>query len=438
MRLAHSVVILNRCPDPWPYTQARTALRPYPEAATVTGVHSIGDQLGQLRSQRGLTQEQLAERANVSVDVIRKLEQGVRSTARIKTLVDLAGALDAHVSVLITPRSALAPLDERDPALDAIRHAVTYGAVPGLDGPDEPTANEAASLDAGAESTWRLWQSGDYSAVAAVLPSLVNEARYACQNLEGDGQVTAFGHLATAYEAAAGVAIMLGRDDLAWLAAERAVNAGNRNGTAVVGASTRHWASWILRRQGRYTESISVATRAAEDHEPSLLRASPAELAVWGGLLVSASGAAARDDQPERADELLSYARGAAGRLSRDHTDRWSVFGPRVVAQTAVTNAVEGGDYERAVHLARAVDATAGTLPPTWEARYLLGLAQAQTEQHQDAEAVASVVEAVRVAPEWVRYYRLARDVTLDLWRRPVRRHSRQLADVALHLGLLN
>jgi len=67
------------------------------------------------------------------------------------------------------------------------------------------------------------------------------------------------------------------------------------------------------------------------------------------------------------------------------------------------TNAVEGGDYERAVRLARAVDATAGTLPPTWEARYLLGLAQAQTEQHQDAEAVVSIVEAVRVAPEWVR-----------------------------------
>jgi len=403
----------------------------------VTGVHNLGDQLGRLRSQHGMTQEQLAERAGVSVDVIRKLEQGTRSTARIKTLVSLAGALDANVSVLITPRTTLAPLDERDPALEAIRHAVTYGGVPGLDGPEEP-ADETTSLNAGASTAWRVWQRGDYSTVAAILPSLVAEARNACRHLDGDAQVDAYGHLATAYEAAAGVAIMLGMDDLAWLAAERAVQAGQGNGTPVVAASARHWASWILRRQGRYTESVTVATRAAEDHEPSLMRATAAELAVWGGLLVNASGAAARNEQPERADELLSYARGAAGRLGRDHTDRWSVFGPRLVAQTAVTNSVEVGDYELALQRAAAVDTTEGTLPPTWETRYLLGLAQAQVEQHHDVEAVATLVKAAATAPEWVRYYRLARDVTLELWRRPVRRHSTQLAEVARHLGLPN
>jgi hypothetical protein len=305
-----------------------------------------------------------------------------------------------------------------------------------MDEPDEPAADED-SLATSAGHAWRVWQSGDYSTAAAILPTLVSEARHACRDLEADDQVNAYGHLATAYEVAAGVAIMLGMDDLAWLAAERAVAAGERNGTMVVATSTRHWASWILRRQGRYTESISVAMRAAEDHEPSLMRASAGELAVWGGLLVNASGAAARDEQPDRAEELLSYARGAAARLSRDHTDRWSVFGPRLVAQTAVTNATEIGDYGRAVHLARDVAQTDGTLPPTWEARYLLGLAHALVEQRQDAEAVVSLARAVRVAPEWVRYYRLARDVTLELWRRPARR-SGQLAEVAQHLGLPN
>jgi transcriptional regulator with XRE-family HTH domain len=404
----------------------------------MTSVHSIGDQLGRLRTQRGLTQEQLAERAGVSVDVIRKLEQGSRSTARTKTLADLADALDANLSVLIVPRNTLAPLDEKDPALEAIRQAVTYGGVPGLDGPDEPAGDEETSLAAAAGTAWRVWQRGDYSTAAAVLPTFVAEARHACRELDGDDQVDAFGHLATAYEVAAGVAIMLGMDDLAWLAAERAVTAGQRNGAPVVAASTRHWAAWILRRQGRYTESVSVATRAAEDHEPSLMRASVAELAVWGGLLVGASGAAARNDQPEQADELLSYARGAAGRLGSDHTDRWSVFGPRLVAHTAVTNAVEIGDFERALSLVPAVNATEGPLPPTWEARYLLGLAHAQVERGQDAEAVESLARAMRTAPEWVRYYRLARDVTLELWRRPVRRHNGRLAEVARHVGLPN
>lgn len=405
----------------------------------MTSVHSIGDQLGRLRTQSGLTQEQLAERAQVSVDVIRKLEQGTRSTARIKTLVSLAGALDANVSVLITPRTSLAPLRDHDPTLEAVRQAVVYGSVPGLDEPEEPAEDERASLATAAKQAWRVWQDGDYSAAAAILPTLVGEARHACRDFTGDDQVDAFGHLASAYEVAAGVAIMLGMDDLAWHAAERAVTAGERNGATVVAASTRHWASWILRRQGRYTESVAVAMRAAEDHEPSLMRATPAELAVWGGLLVNASGAAARDDQPERADELLSYARGAAGRLGRDHTDRWSVFGPRLIAHTAVTNATEVGDYERAIHLSRAAETIQGDpLPPTWEARYLLGLAHAQAEQRLEAEAVGSLTKAMRTAPEWVRYYRLARDVTLELWRRPIRRHNRQLAAVAAHLGIAN
>jgi transcriptional regulator with XRE-family HTH domain len=64
----------------------------------MASVYSIGDQLGRLRTQRGLTQEQLAERAGVSVDVIRKLEQGSRATARIKTLVELAGAPSTRTS----------------------------------------------------------------------------------------------------------------------------------------------------------------------------------------------------------------------------------------------------------------------------------------------------------------------------------------------------
>ncbi|GIJ48713.1 transcriptional regulator [Virgisporangium aliadipatigenens] len=353
----------------------------------MTGVTNIGEQLGRLRTQRGLTQEQLHERSGVSVDVIKKLEQGTRSTCRIGTLVSLAEALDANVSVLITPRTRLAPLDEHDPALDAIRQAVTCGSIPGLDEPDEPEP-AVPTLAEGAATAWRVWQRGDYSTVAALLPTFVAEARHACRDLAGDDRVEAFGHLASAYETAAGVAIMLGMDDLAWLAAERAVAAGEQSGTSVVAASSRHWAAWILRRQGRYGECVSLATRAAEEHEPSLMRASDAELAVWGGLLVTASGAAARADRPEQADELLSYARGAAARLGREHTDRWSVFGPRLLAHTAVMNAVEGGDYERALHLAETVDQTRGTMPPTWEARYLLGLAQAQVERHKDQSAV--------------------------------------------------
>ena len=63
---------------------------------------TIGYQLRRLRRLRGLTQEDLADRANVSRDLVAKLEQGRRQSARIGSLVSLAGALDVELSALVT------------------------------------------------------------------------------------------------------------------------------------------------------------------------------------------------------------------------------------------------------------------------------------------------------------------------------------------------
>jgi transcriptional regulator with XRE-family HTH domain len=65
----------------------------------------IGRQLAELRHASGLTQEQLAERAQVSVDVIRRLEQGQRKTARIATLHAIATALGTRVSLGFAERT---------------------------------------------------------------------------------------------------------------------------------------------------------------------------------------------------------------------------------------------------------------------------------------------------------------------------------------------
>lgn len=403
-------------------------------------VMSIGEQLVRSRILAGLTQEELAERSNTSIDVIRKLEQGTRANARLATLRDLANGCDAELSVLITPRAGFAPVEPGAPSgsIAGIRAAVTSGRLDALAELAEPNDQpDLAAFSDSAATAWKVWQSGAYSMLGATLPTLIADAKHAARDLSGGDQAVAYGHLASAYEAAAGVAIMLGHEDLAWLAAERAIAAADESGDPVATASTRHWAAWILRRRGQYHECVTVATHAAERHEPSLMRASAAELAVWGGLLVNASGAAARDGNLATADDLLSVARGASGRLGTDRSDRWSVFGPRLVEQTAVTNAAEIGDYELAVSLADRVDATAGTLPPTWEARYLLSLAAAQAEIGRDGDAVQTMTTAADTAPEWVRYYRLARDVGTDLLVRAGPRRSAQLDNLARRLDLV-
>jgi transcriptional regulator with XRE-family HTH domain len=57
--------------------------------------------LAQLRHDRGWTQAMLADYAGLSTDIVRKLEQGAKRSARLSTLSALARALDVPVGVLL-------------------------------------------------------------------------------------------------------------------------------------------------------------------------------------------------------------------------------------------------------------------------------------------------------------------------------------------------
>jgi transcriptional regulator with XRE-family HTH domain len=87
---------------------------------------SIGDRIGRLRQRRGLAREQLAERASVSVDTVRTLEQNRRLSARLVPLNRLARALDVETSVLVgQPTSFEARSDSDTPSVLALRQAVS-------------------------------------------------------------------------------------------------------------------------------------------------------------------------------------------------------------------------------------------------------------------------------------------------------------------------
>ncbi|MFC7742096.1 helix-turn-helix domain-containing protein [Nocardiopsis composta] len=69
----------------------------------------IGERIARHRAHRGLTQEALAHSAGVSIDVVRRLEQGTRRTARLSTLASLARALDCDVATLLRPDASEPP-----------------------------------------------------------------------------------------------------------------------------------------------------------------------------------------------------------------------------------------------------------------------------------------------------------------------------------------
>ena len=92
----------------------------------------IGVRLAHLRDARTLTQEELAERAGVHVDTIRRLEQGAQAGARMATYEKLASALDIELGRLLGQRTMTHAL-AADGGIVALRNAVqAVGQLPGM------------------------------------------------------------------------------------------------------------------------------------------------------------------------------------------------------------------------------------------------------------------------------------------------------------------
>ncbi len=402
-------------------------------------LHTIGERLAYLRRRRNVTQEGLAERSQVSVDVIRRLEQGNRKTARLTSLASLARALDVELSTLLAPP----PLLERpvnngsDGGLLEIRRALTAVDPPADSGDQSETAElpSLMELRQSATRSWDIYQRGEYSVLGSVLPELIFAIRHATREFSGEEQLQAYMALSTVCHIAAGVTVVLGKADLAYIACERSIDAAEHAGNVVLKGAAQNLMSWIFRRQGRYEEAEHFATGAAEEIEPSFVRSTPAQLSVFGSLLLNASGAAARNDRGEQAEELLKVAHAAASRLGADRNDLWAVFGPTNVAMTAVNNAVELDELGKALHLVDQAPRS-GKVPPTWRARYLLNVAFAQCEFRRDEAAISTLFTVKEITPEWIKYHPLGRDVTYELLGRASTSQLPRLRELADHLGL--
>ncbi|MBT8226792.1 MAG: helix-turn-helix transcriptional regulator [Dactylosporangium sp.] len=105
---------------------------------------------------RGLSQADLATRAGLSVDTIRKLEQAQRHTARMDTLHRIAAVLDLDVGELLgKPRGLV--VGAEDGEMGQLRRVV----LDLLPATAEPPGRDA--LRAELADCWRLYWAGRYA-----------------------------------------------------------------------------------------------------------------------------------------------------------------------------------------------------------------------------------------------------------------------------------
>jgi transcriptional regulator with XRE-family HTH domain len=367
----------------------------------------LGERVARLRRRRGLTQEELAERAEVSVELVRKLEQGRRRSVRLGTLHSLARALDVQTAALFDAPSPMDP-GAPGPGVVGIRRALTPGAEKSLEeGP------AAADLGRSLRDAWDLHRSADHVVLAGVLPGLIDHARYLCEEQPGD---VSFRLAAEAYHLAAVLLIGVRAEDLALVAADRLQAAAERVGDAPSVARAADTWAWLFCRQARLDDAERAALGAADGIEPRFATAEPLALAMWCALLQRGITIAARKDDADRVADLLSLARAASARLGGNRDDAWTMSGPTNTAMHAVRASVDMGRPRDALRV-RVPDAE--SVPPAWQARHLLDVAHAQYVIKRDADALATLRRIDRLTPGWLVYQGLAREIARGMLRRP-------------------
>ncbi|WP_433893006.1 helix-turn-helix domain-containing protein [Streptomyces sp. CA-111067] len=385
---------------------------PYPSDSTAP---VTGDRLKTARARAGLTQEQLAERAGLSLGVIKKLEGG--GTGRLDTYHAIARALNVRTSALF--ESAGPPHQQRRadvtnldlmPLRQAIAPPVSIGGR--LAPVADDTEPDLDRLAATVQSLAAAYHGDDYTTVADLLPALVQAAHVHADHL---AHTPAHGD---ALRLRSDVLQMAGRYltqvrayDLAHTALRDSITDAVAIGDTGAVAAAVYQQGWLLMRQGRLDEAEQVSVVTAEAVEPRISRASRKSLGAWGKLLVHGSAAAARNNRPTEAREMLRLGRTAGAALTGGTVvaqSSWGRFDWRTVALQGIENQLVGGQPGRVLRLSEKMAASGDT---TFLRRHLLDVAQAHATLRQREQALAVIDRLQATTPQWLRHQKMAEDV---------------------------
>lgn len=389
---------------------------------------TLGERIRNVRRRRGLTQSELASAAGVSASLIKKLEQGSITDARLETLRKIATALTVSTTMLAAGPDAESAQPADVTAWEQVRLA--------LEGRHTAPPEEEPTL-VGVEDAFTglvpLLTANRFDDVRLVFPALLRDA-------DALVSVSANGHRARARRIRSQVrqvgSLLMSHTwqfGPAASAIADAIEDATTDPLVMFGAFDEQ--CWGLLRAGSLTEARQLAEQWAAAAEPArITRATPGELAAWGRLCLRVSSVAVRDNRQEDAAEALRYAQIAAAGLNRDSrisATPWQVFGPATVAAIEAENAVIQGYPEQTLNVAMTL--TARQFPVSrhyWRSQ--LDKARALAMKRRHTEAIDVLRTTRDAAPEWLVQQRGARDtltLAINARKRTLTPEIRELAD---------
>lgn len=390
---------------------------------------SIGARIRRLRNDVLMTQDDLAAAAGVSTDLIRKLEQGRRHTASIGSLHRIAAALDVDLGELLG-RDKM-PDAAPDAGVVALRQAVAD--VADLLGDVEGEPLSLRDAERSVTYLWGAYWSGRYDQLTGLIPQALIGLRAALHAANPATRSKAAEQLAWGYWVAGSTLTHLLQPDAAFMAVRRAVDLAGSGDDALLAAAVKGSLSWQMMVSGRFADAERIAVRTAESIEPSG-NVPVQDLSAYGSLLITAATAAARDDRGAVAGDFLASASEVAQRVGSDRVDYETPFGPSQVTMQTVDVSVVTEDYPAALHAASRMPSNPG-LPLAARCRHLTDRACAHVNLGQEERALALLLAAEGMSPDWIRHQTLARSVTRDLLTAE-RTRSTPLRQLAKRIGV--
>jgi len=275
---------------------------------------------------------------------------------------------------------------------------------------------------------FNAYQQSRFATTASRVSVLLADAQLAARKCDEEDRAAVLKILALAYQAAASVLIKVGEPDIAWIAAERGLNAAEVAGGRAVRGSLMRSVAFALHSTGRPEAAMRLVDSGA-DYLRSGIADNDAVLSVYGTMLLVGSMAAARFGDGPKAADYLHEAHIAARRLGNDANHLWTAFGPTNVAIHRVNTAVELGDIQTVLDSGLSLNTAA--VPAERRVRYLLDVARVHALTGNRDDALGTMLTAERIAPEQVRQHYLSRTVVAMLMQRAVGRPGVQLDRLA-------
>ncbi|MFI5497134.1 helix-turn-helix domain-containing protein [Actinoplanes sp. NPDC051859] len=387
-----------------------------------------GDHIARLRKAAGLTQSQLAQRANVSKSLLSKVEIGDKPASHA-----LVAAV-AHALRVPIERVHGQPYNEgpAQASIDELRAVIRAYDLP----PDDDIAVRPLSeLRAAVHDIGELRRAGRYARLGERLPTVIAAVSAAAHAAGTDNRRTAFSLLVSAYYAAHGLAYRLGHADLSESIEHKLGWAAEQTGDPLAVALARWTRVNSFQAAGDYDHGLSLLDRARADLTTGNVTAGPAATVLLGSMHLRAVTLASRRGDHDAVRDHLDQAYQLADELgSSDQIYYHLTFGPENTRIHDTAAHIELGRPEQAIRLADSWTPSAD-MPPTRAGHHYIDLARAHLMTGDRAATLHDLQRAREIAAEQTRYHPMVRETARVLISMH-HRSNRDLTQFAAWLGL--